>query len=336
MVALLGTQDSPTRGWSRHPPNIDPPDWPPEYEPSVQTDHGNKAIRRLLETGTGATVSFHVAASLVLLAAVAAADWLTGLEYSFASMYLVPVVAAAWFVGPAFARLLSASSAAVWFSLNFEAEKGSSLGITIWNVGIRLALYLFVAMLVGAARDLLEAERRRSRIDDLTGVLNSRAFNEVMTRELERMRRTSRPLSVAYIDLDDFKNMNDRFGHAAGDEALRSFARRAMQTIRKLDAMARLGGDEFAILMPETDGDGAAAAVARFRDCMQAIDDAPIGFSMGVITCDELGGVSADAILQRADTLMYTAKRLGKNRYVHARFSEAVGVLPPPPPKAAD
>jgi diguanylate cyclase (GGDEF)-like protein len=301
----------------------------------VHTNRGNKTIRHLLETAEGATVSFRIVASLVLLVAVATADWLTGFEYSFASMYLMPVVAAAWFVGPVFARLLSVASAGVWFSLNFEAEKGSSPGVAAWNIGIRLALYLFVAMLVGAAHSLLESERYRSRIDDLTGILNFRAFHEEMTREVQRMRRTNRPLSVAYIDLDDFKETNDRFGHAAGDEFLRSFAHCAMQTIRTLDSMARLGGDEFAILMPETDREGAAAAVARFRDHMSAMGSTPIGFSMGVVTCDPPEPVSADAILQRADTLMYTAKRLGKNRYVHACFSDAGDVFPPPPAKTA-
>jgi diguanylate cyclase (GGDEF)-like protein len=193
-----------------------------------------------------------------------------------------------------------------------------------------------VAMLVGAARDLLESERLRSRIDELTGVLNARAFYEVVSRELERSRRSHRPLSVAYIDLDDFKAMNDRYGHAAGDELLRAFARCARQTVRNIDSIARLGGDEFALLMPETDSEGALGAIVRFRERTSAIDGAPIGYSVGVVTCDDDRPLSADAIIQRADTLMYTAKRLGKNRYVHARFADALDILPSRQADSAD
>jgi diguanylate cyclase (GGDEF)-like protein len=251
-------------------------------------------------------------------------------------MYLLPIAIAAWFVGARTGHAFCLVSVVIWFAVNSDVERGSSWQVASWNIGLRLAMFLFVALLVGTARDLLESERHRSRIDELTGVLNARAFYEVMSRELERARRSRRPLSVAYIDLDDFKAMNDRYGHAAGDELLRTFARCAKETVRTLDTIARLGGDEFAILLPDTDGEGALGAIARFRERTSAIDGAPIGYSVGVITCDDDRPTSVDSVIQRADTLMYTAKRLGKNRYVHARFADALDGLPSGVTESAD
>jgi diguanylate cyclase (GGDEF)-like protein len=294
----------------------------------VRSEHGSETVRKLLEAAERTSVAFRIAAAVIVLAVTALADHLTGFEYSFASMYLLPIAIAAWFVGARTGRVFCLASVIIWFAVNSDAERGSSWQVTSWNIGLRLAMYLFVAMLVGTARDLLESERQRSRVDELTGVLNARAFYEVLSRELERARRSHRPLSVAYIDLDDFKAMNDRYGHAAGDELLRTFARCAKETVRTLDTVARLGGDEFAILLPETDGEGALGAIARFRERTSAIDGAPIGYSIGLITCDDDRPTSVDSVIQRADTLMYTAKRLGKNRHVHARFADALDVLP--------
>ncbi len=294
----------------------------------MSSEHGSEAVRKLLEAAERMSVAFRITVAVLVLGVIALADRLTGLEYSFAPMYVLPVAIAAWLVGARAGRVFCLASVIVWFAVNFEGETGWSWQAAAWNVGVRLAMFLFVAMLVGTARDLLESERQRSRVDELTGVLNSRAFYEVMSRELERVRRTRRPLSVAYVDLDDFKAMNDRYGHAAGDELLRTFARCAKESVRALDTVARLGGDEFAILLPETDSEGALGAITRFRERTSAIDGAPIGYSIGVVTCDDDRPTSVDSVIQRADTLMYSAKRLGKNRCVHARFADALDVPP--------
>lgn len=284
--------------------------------------NGNHPVRRLLEAGDALPLWLRAMAVVVLLFAVAAGDWATEYEVAFAAMYVLPVAASAWFVGTRSGFAMSVAGTLLWFSLNFPVERGSTWAIGAWNVSLRLAMLLFVATVVGAARDLLEAERERSRTDSLTEVLNARAFYEVMHREIARTRRYRRPLSLAYLDLDDFKVINDRLGHAAGDELLRKFARCVRQTMRSIDTVGRLGGDEFVVLMPETGSEGAVGAVHRLAENAWAPGHAPVSVSIGILTCDDPVPESVDEIVHRADTLMYTAKRLGKRRFIQGRFSD--------------
>ncbi len=223
---------------------------------------------------------------------------------------------------------MSIASGAIWFALNYQIEHGSTWLVGAWNVSVRLAMYLLVAALIGSARALLDAERLRSRTDALTEVLNPRAFYENVRQEIERTRRFHRPMSLAYLDVDDFKEINDRFGHAAGDEVLRKFAGILRLTMRTIDTVARLGGDEFVVLMPETATEGVLVAIQRLTDHLSSIDGLPVRVSIGIVTCDDPVPLSIDQIIHRADTLMYTAKRLGKHRFIHGRFSDALDSLP--------
>jgi diguanylate cyclase (GGDEF)-like protein len=294
----------------------------------MEQEKGKQRIRRLLEAADALPSTARLAVAIALLLAVAIADWLTPNEVAFAAMYIVPVGVAAWFVSPRAGTLISIASTILWFSLNLAEELGSSWVIGAWNVSVRLAMFLFVSALVGGARGLLDAERRRSRVDALTDVLNARAFYEIVQREIARTRRYRRPMSVAYIDIDDFKDINDHFGHVAGDELLRTFARCVQETIRSIDSVARLGGDEFVVLMPETDTEGAMVAIQRLTQSVYSIDSLKVGVSIGVVTCDDPVPESIDEIVRRADTLMYTAKHLGKHRFIQGHFSDVIDSLP--------
>lgn len=155
--------------------------------------------------------------------------------------------------------------------------------------------------------------------DALTGLSNRRHFLERLDGELERYRRYQRPLSVAMIDIDHFKKVNDTHGHAAGDKVLRALAELLVRELRAIDWAGRLGGEEFAIVFSETDLDKAKLVCERLLMTVGAmevdIDVAKISITVS-IGLTEVGPATQDStdILKRADELMYAAKTGGRNR----------------------
>jgi diguanylate cyclase (GGDEF)-like protein len=128
---------------------------------------------------------------------------------------------------------------------------------------------LITVVVLAAFRDALTRETNFARKDPLTGLTNGRFFRRLLRGELERSRRYAHVLSLAYIDLDNFKSVNDRMGHAAGDALLKEVGELLRTSSRSTDTAARLAGDEFALLMPETGQDVAIVAVERLRDRLQ-------------------------------------------------------------------
>ena len=154
-------------------------------------------------------------------------------------------------------------------------------------------------------------------VDGLTGVLNRRAFDARLEEEFIRAENSGTELSLILLDIDNFKQRNDRYGHAAGDQVLRQMGRALQGCCRRGDLVARVGGEEFAFLLPRS-GTGAAELVAeRVLLCVRAIppDPQPITVSVGVATLNATTR-SADRLYSRADDAMYRAKRLGKDRLV--------------------
>jgi diguanylate cyclase (GGDEF)-like protein len=153
--------------------------------------------------------------------------------------------------------------------------------------------------------------------DSLTNVLNARAFAAELAQELGRNRRYGRPLALIYLDLDDFKKVNDAHGHATGDAVLRLVADAMRSAVRQADLVGRLGGDEFGVLMPETDGAVAHAAAARLVTGIRTVfrGTPSVTASIGVVA---VAGTEAgsDELLRKADQAMYEAKRAGKDRVV--------------------
>ncbi len=170
---------------------------------------------------------------------------------------------------------------------------------------------------------LFEQIQELSRTDELTGVLNRREYLRRARREFDRVQRTAEPISVLLIDLDDFKQVNDQFGHAIGDHVLVEAARRCGHVLRAIDVFGRIGGEEFAVVLPAT---GAAAAVVVAERLRSVIIDTPIETSAGQVPMTATIGVAerspetADLhqLVERADRALYAGKAAGRNRVVTA------------------
>lgn len=182
---------------------------------------------------------------------------------------------------------------------------------------VALPAMAFGALLLAHRRVVSMVEEAANR-DFLTGAWSRRAFFKMSTLELVRASRTGRPLALMLIDFDNFKPINDKFGHAAGDRALVSFTRRAGNALRAIDCLARMGGDEFAVLMPETDLAGGVAAAHRLKTRIET--DKPgdalagVTLSIGVSVFHE--GDSLQALMKRADVALYEAKANGRAQVV--------------------
>ena len=154
--------------------------------------------------------------------------------------------------------------------------------------------------------------------DDLTGLANRRRFMEALSAEIQRVERLGGALALLLADIDDFKRINDRWGHHVGDEALRQFASRVVAQLREVDLAGRLGGEEFAVLLPGTDREGALVAANRIRsavagEVMQIAEAASVRFTVSLGVAAYRGG-SPEELLRTADAALYRAKAAGKNR----------------------
>jgi diguanylate cyclase (GGDEF)-like protein len=169
-------------------------------------------------------------------------------------------------------------------------------------------------------RKELEAELfRQASTDSLTGINNRRYFIAQAEQELRRSRRFTREMSVMMIDLDHFKSINDKHGHAVGDAVLQGVVKRALESLRQSDFIGRLGGEEFAVVLPETNSAAARDAAERLR---QHLAEKPLIAERIAVPCTVSVGVAnlgasdttIDDLLNRADTALYRAKNGGRNR----------------------
>ncbi len=278
-----------------------------------------------------------VLSALGLVLCVGAADYLTGTEVSVILFYLAPIGFGTWYVGLRAGLFLSAAAAGVAVASDAlhclgTGEARLPIALLTWNGLVQLGTCSALVLMLGALRARLEAEELLARTDALTGIANRRAFFEAATLELERTRRTRRPLTLAYVDCDDFKDVNDERGHADGDALLVEVARAIRAGTRTIDAVARLGGDEFGLLLPETDAVESEALLARLQATLVAAMTRggwKVGFSIGVATF-LAPPASVDEMMARADALMYAAKRTRKGSVRHAVYPGARGVAAAP------
>jgi diguanylate cyclase (GGDEF)-like protein/PAS domain S-box-containing protein len=175
-----------------------------------------------------------------------------------------------------------------------------------------------------ALKEAVEHEQALARTDYTTGAANARAFADLVKHEINRLDRYKHPFTIAYLDLDNFKAVNDQFGHAIGDQVLRTVVNTAISRLRKTDFVSRLGGDEFAFLLTETDPETAQAIVSGvWQDLLAEMQKNgwPVTFSIGVLTCVATPE-SGSQLIRMADQLMYLVKNSGKNGVRYAIYPD--------------
>jgi diguanylate cyclase (GGDEF)-like protein len=266
------------------------------------------------------------------LAAVGVLDYRTGPWLSLSILYVMLVLAAAWWLGQGPALLAGLTAGVAWFEAEAFGRRGEPRLDLMWNAGTRLIMLVAMAWMVVRIRtdrrrlsevnarlgELLSGAQHQARTDALTGLPNRRAFLERISDELARARRASAPVCIAYLDVDNFKRLNDQRGHSAGDEFLRDAAQAIRETVRTSDVAARLGGDEFAVLFADAKRAAVEPLAHRLLARLQTLGDRhpglELGASIGMAWFDAAPG-NAEELLQRADRAMYEAKSSGKHRF---------------------
>jgi diguanylate cyclase (GGDEF)-like protein len=204
-------------------------------------------------------------------------------------------------------------------------ERFASLLVFALTIGRCMFLGIFAsamrASLYQSGQKLKEAYRRieeLAELDELTGAFNRRCIMRVLEEERVRTRRSNLPCSVALIDLDWFKRINDLYGHPTGDEVLRTFAITVFANIRAADRFGRYGGEEFLLILPETPAEAAARLLDRLRAIVAELDwsafsaGMQVTFSAGVATLR--AEENSDSLLARTDKALYESKAKGRNR----------------------
>lgn len=271
------------------------------------------------------------ALAALLLAFISWLDIVTGPELAFSIFYLAPIVLASWYLRWAHAVVFVAASGALWLLADqLAGSVYAQPGTAWWNTAVRTSVFLVVAFIVTALKNALEHERELARTDMLTGVANSRYFFELARREQRRARRYRSPITIAYLDLDGFKQINDRRGHDAGDEVLTLVAGAVAESVREIDVVARLGGDEFVVLLPQADAEGARIVMDRMLSELAKVTAAgwEVAWSIGVATFATPPDDVED-LVRAADRLMYSVKHAGGGVRFAAISPDAVEVPAP-------
>jgi diguanylate cyclase (GGDEF)-like protein len=264
-----------------------------------------------------------LAEALALALLIALADYYTGYELSVGPFYLFPIFLVAWRVGRRTAMGFALGSAALWYAVDLgSGHIYSSPLVGYWDALMRLAYFVAVAYMAARLKEEQELHKSQARFDPLTSLLNRRGFLEAAEIECRRSGRTKSPLTLAYIDLDNFKAINDKYGHSMGDEVLRVVGHALRSHCRASDTVGRLGGDEFALLLPESDMVGAKVFLENLRGhLLKAMQGRgwSVTFSIGSISF--MRSVSVEEMILRADALMYEVKHGPKGKINFDRSS---------------
>ena len=261
-----------------------------------------------------------VFAAVIIVLVLWIIDFISPPDLSFVVFYLFPVFLVAWFAEKEAGMVIALLSGIAWYTGDVVTTEHTSHSFSpIWNLITKVGFFLIVNFTVFSLRTSLEREREMARTDYLTRVANSRYFTEIASNEIKRAGRYLHPFTVAYLDIDDFKSVNDRWGHSTGDQLLALVADTIRNNIRVTDSIARLGGDEFVLLLPETGYDAASVVIQKVHQSLQAAMGRkgwPVTFSIGVVTF-RTPPDSVDGMIRVADAFMYSVKHSGKNRIKH-------------------
>lgn len=253
--------------------------------------------------------------ALLLCVVVGVVDGIFGNVYSLVPFYLAPVVLAAWFAGRKVGYLLSCTSTLAWLVVEITGGLYLKSDFAMyWNDAMKLMLFFLTTTVVSSLKEALDREKRIARTDLLTGLPNRRHYFELVEAEIKRNLRYDDPFTIAYLDIDNFKVVNDTKGHAEGDRLLQQVADVLSNSVRETDTVARLGGDEFGLLLPEATTESALTVTDKLRRRLKMDVEGrwPVTFSIGLVIYLK-SPTTIDEVIGRADRLMYEAKETTKN-----------------------
>jgi diguanylate cyclase (GGDEF)-like protein len=273
-------------------------------------------IKRILEILEDGHPIFWTAVGIGSIGLLGIIDTLTGNEITFSLFYIAPIVVVTWTVHQEAGLFMSLLGALTLLGAEIASgQTYSSPSIYVWNTLIRTVFYVIVTYLVAELHKARREEQLAARTDFVSGAANARHFHELLQMEINRIHRYPHPVTVVYIDIDNFKLVNDLFGHKIGDEVLRSIATELKVQLRRTDIVARVGGDEFALLLPSTHQPEAKVVISKVQtNLVETMKQRnwPVTFSMGAVTCVSPPH-SPEQLLNMADELMYQVKNSTKN-----------------------
>jgi diguanylate cyclase (GGDEF)-like protein len=259
---------------------------------------------------------FFLISGLFLVVVLGIIDKITGSEISFSIFYLIPIIFVTWFSDRWVGIFVSGASAIAWLMADLMAGQIYSLWIIpYWNSIMRFGIFLVNVYILSRLKGALELEKMLSRIDSLTGIANGKYFIELVNSELIRSNKNNLPFTIAFMDLDDLKTVNDRFGHNEGDIVLLTVASIIRNNIGTIDTVGRLGGDEFAILFPEMGAEKSQGIIPKIH---KSLLDAMLENKWGITISMGVGtfkgpNFNAEEILRLTESLMYSVKNAGKS-----------------------
>jgi diguanylate cyclase (GGDEF)-like protein len=258
-----------------------------------------------------------------LVAVLGYIDYVTGYEILISLFYLIPIFIASWSVslwGGISVAVLSAATTQIINAL--AGEHFSQPIIFYWNSIARLAIFVTVSVLSTQLYRLLEEEKTISHTDFLTETANSRAFYEKVIVNLNNARRGRVPITILYLDVDNFKSINDKYGHNTGDKLLRKVGAAMLQNVRITDTVARMGGDEFAILFPNTSYAAAQKVAVKIGKVLNEEMEKNrwnVTYSIGVFSYENSFPKTVDEMIRNVDRVMYAVKENGKDAVRHEK-----------------
>jgi len=243
---------------------------------------------------------------------IASASWFTLVTYDVdvEALVVVAVAAVAWVYSRRIA-LVFASFAVVVATTSCAVAGGHSPIQVAVEATTHVTEFWSVALLVSLLATTMAERTHDAHFDSLTELVNAKRFREFVDLELARAKRYAHPTTVGFVDIDNFKRINDKYGHRTGDEALQHLATVMRQRVRSTDTVGRLGGDEFGILMPETSEGEARVILDRVRmgvHELAAERSWPVAASIGGTTVAARSSVTSDEVLEHADRVMYGVK----------------------------
>ncbi len=271
-----------------------------------------------------------IAAGVVAVGLIGLVDYSSG-PVAMSLLYFMPIVAVAWLSTSAASLIVALSAGGAWLASEL-AITAYATEIIFWNAFTRTATFVILAVMVRIVRrdrdkldalntklnEALQIEARAARTDPLTALPNARSFREALDRELARSQREGAPMGVAYVDLDNFKRINDALGHEAGDQVLRGVGDALRRSVRTEDLPARLGGDEFAILCINPSETGlqsiAERVIAEMAEIARGHEGYGLGCTIGMVLF-ESSPSDATAAVREADALMYETKERAKGGF---------------------